>query len=341
MVTTTITDVADFAGVSKKTVSRVLNNEPNVSLKTREKVQEAIKALNFKRNPLGLALARKRSFLVALLYDNPSPGYLSHLQNGIIETCKTEGLGLFLHKCDYQSPTLADEVEDLINKTMVAGLVLTPPVCDQQVLLKRLREHQVEYVSITPAEISNSPCVSTNNLQATCDMITYLIELGHRRIGLVLGNRDQNASAIRESGFRQAFEAKGLTVDETLVVPGAFTFESGQVAAQQLLDMPYPPTAIFASNDEMAAGVLYTAHSRGIKVPEQLTITGFDDTPFAHQVWPRLTTVRQPLLEMGRSAAALLIERINTKQPSEKFRHIALSCELILRESSATPANHV
>ncbi|TQV85113.1 LacI family transcriptional regulator [Exilibacterium tricleocarpae] len=334
---TTIVDVAKHAGVSKKTVSRVLNAEPNVRPATREKVMQAIAALDFKRNPLGLALARKRSYLLALVYDNPSPNFLMHLQTGIMAACKARGMGLYLHNCNYQAPDLVEDIGQMVAGTLVDGLILSSPVCDQQPLIDMLAQRRIHYVSINPKDTGHGLAVAVNNRRAAFDLTDHLIGLGHRRIAYVKGHPDLASSAQREAGFRAAMSKRRLAVDEALVIQGLNNFASGRAAAATLLEQSEPPTAIFAGNDDMAAGLLYEMHSRNIQVPQEISLVGFDNTPFSQQVWPRLTTASQPFDDIGRTAASLLIDQFSggDETAGEPTRPVTMDCELQLRESSA------
>ncbi len=335
MTTATIVDVANHAGVSKKTVSRVLNSEPNVRPATREKVLKSIEALNFKRNPLGLALARKRSHLLALVYDNPSPNFLMHLQTGIMDACRSRGMGLYLHNCRYKSPNLVDDIEHMIANTMVDGLILSSPVCDQQALIDMLKRRKVNYVSINPKDAEHGLTVNVNNRRTAFDITDYLINLGHKHIAFVKGHPDLASSGLRELGYRDALLKHHIDVDETLLVQGMNNFVSGRSAAKKLLDRKRKPTAIFAGNDDMAAGVLYEIQSRQIAIPGEISLVGFDDTPFSQHVWPRLTTASQPFGEIGRTAASLLIDRFNHRdKDDETSKKILMECQLIIRESS-------
>ena len=330
----TIVDVANHAGVSKKTVSRVLNSEPNVRPATKEKVLNSIEALNFTRNPLGLALARKRSYMLALVYDNPSRDFLMHLQTGIMDACRSRNMRLYQHHCNYKSPDLVNEIEQMIADTMVDGLILSSPVCDQQPLLDMLKRRKINFVSINPKDPEQGLTVSVDNQRTAFDITDYLINLGHGRIAYIKGHPDLASSHQRERGYRDAMEKHRLDVDETLVVQGMNNFASGRSAARKLLDLEDRPTAVFAGNDDMAAGVLYEIQSRGLNVPNDVSLAGFDDTPFSQHVWPRLTTASQPFGEIGRTAASLLIDRFNDND-SDASQKIVMECQLIIRESSS------
>lgn len=330
----TIVDVASHAGVSKKTVSRVINDEPGVKASTRNKVQASIKALNFTRSPFGLSLARQRSFLVALIYDNPSPTFLVSLQSGITAACQARNLGLYLHKCDYKSASLTEDIEQMIDRTMVDGLILTSPVSDQQPLLRRLRERNIAFVAINPSDASTGLSVRVDHRGAAKAMIKHLLDLNHQRIAFIRGHQDLFSSNQRLLGYREAMVENGIEINEDLIVQGINNFESGRNATAKLLQLSERPTAIFASNDEMAIGALYEIHKMGLSVPKDISLAGFDDMPAAAHVWPPLTTIKQPFGEIGRMSASMLIEQFQHKNREKTHNSALLDWQLILREST-------
>lgn len=339
MSSVTINDVARHAGVSKKTVSRVINNEINVSEETRTKVMAVINELGFKRNPLGMALAKKRSLFIALLADNPSPGYLQKLQKGILQCCSEEHMGLFLYDCSYRSPTLVYEIEEFIDNTLADGLILVPPLSDKPELLEMLNRKKVSYIRIGPKEQSGGNSVSFNGVKAAYEMTQYLLRLRHKDIAFVLGHPDQESSHRCEQGFRQAIADAGQPLNESLVVQGYYTYQSGVDAAATLLSRTPRPTAILAANDEMAVGVLYEAHRRGIKIPEELSICGIDDISITTKVWPNLTSMRQPITAIGYRAAFKLIKKLKGEAITGNDGNVDIfDCELIVRESTSQPA---
>ncbi|MBX2858398.1 MAG: LacI family DNA-binding transcriptional regulator [Cellvibrionaceae bacterium] len=340
MASVTIMDVARHAGVSKKTVSRVINNEANVKDEMREKVNRAIQELGFKRNPLGMALAKNRSLFIALLSDNSSPGYLMNLQKGILQGCSEEQMGLFLYDCDYRSPTLVQEVEAYIDNTLVDGLILRPPMCDKLELLEMLDRKNVAYIRIGPKDLNRGESLGFNSAKASYDITHYLLKLEHRHIGFILGHPEQRSSQLGEEGFRKAYKEAGLKVNEALIAQGYYTYQSGMDAAATLLNNTPRPTAIFAANDEMALGVLYEVQSRNLKVPADISICGIDDIAQSTKVWPNLTTIRHPLLTIGYQAACLLIGRLKNKKTAGPARGPdgtqIFDGELVIRASTST-----
>jgi LacI family transcriptional regulator len=209
---------------------------------------------------------------------------------------------------DRDSATLIDDVESLVDATSVDGLILTPPVTDYPAVLDLLARRGVRFVRVSPGgDPELTSCSFIDNVGAARTMTEHLIALGHRRIGFVKGHPDYATSAHRFAGYAEALSAAGIAQEAALIRGGFFDFASGGQAADALFDLPDPPSAIFASSDDMAAGVLAAAHKRGLRVPEQLSVAGFDDTALASVVWPPLTTIRQPTRAMGYEAADLLL----------------------------------
>lgn len=333
MAKATIDDVAALAGVSIKTVSRVVNNEPNVRGATREKVQKAIDKLGYHPSQSARSLASNRSFLIALLYDNPSASYVIDVQNGILSECRPAGYDLLIHPCDHKDPELEQQVVNLIRQSRVDGVVLTPPLSDHGNLIRRLMELHISVVVIAPAQ-DTMPCssVMTNDEEAAFSMTSRLLEKGHKRIGYILGHPDHKAMANRFQGYKKALMYQGIPVDQRLVVQGMNSFESGYYAAEKLLLSANPPSAIFASNDDMAAGAIKLAHKLGKKIPGDVAVAGFDDIPAAEQIWPGLTTVRQPIAAMAQQAAQLLLLQLKSTEPFTA-QHQRVKSSLIHRES--------
>jgi len=328
----TIKDVSDIAGVSMKTVSRVLNKERYVSEKTRLAVERAVAELNFRPSVAARILKGSRSYQIALIYDNHSPHYIHQIQTGVWARCIEEGVRMLAQPTDVALANLAREIGGLIDQTQVDGVILSSPVTDAAAALAELDRRGVPYVRISPGtEHDRSSSVSMDDVQAADDMTSHLIALGHRRIGFIIGHTNHTASDLRLFGYRRALDRAGLSFEPKYVRPGQFDFASGEAAADVLLDLPQPPTAIFASNDDMAAGVLTVAHRRGLSVPGDLSVAGFDDTALASQLWPPLTTVRQPTRELAYAAASLLFGA------EDAVVHRRLPHELVIRGSTAAP----
>jgi LacI family transcriptional regulator len=326
----TIEDVSKAAGVSIKTVSRVVNKEKYVAQATREKVEKTIARLGFRPNFAARALAGNKSFQIALIYDNPSPYYVQNIQSGVRARCQESGYRMIAQPCDAQSANVLDEICSLIDQAQLDGIILTPPFTENNTVRAELERREIRYVVMSPATVSEGlSSVYINNADGAFEMTAYLISLGHRRIGFIEGDPRYATSARRLAGYKSALETAGITLDESLVQPGQYDFASGSKAAELLLALADPPTAIFASSDDMAAGVLAVAHRLSIAVPEQLSVAGFDDTDLASVVWPPLTTIRQPVRDMGYAAADLLLS------DQDQAEQRVMKYELIPRESTA------
>jgi LacI family transcriptional regulator len=323
----TIKDVAHIAGVSIKTVSRVLNGERYVRGDTRTRVQEAVAALGFHPSVAARSLGGKRSFQIGFICDNPNPYYTYEVQTGIRDRLAEAGVRLLAQPYDRGAGNMAQEIHALINATHVDGLILTPPVSDRTDVLELVGERDIPFVRIQPGkDHALAPSVAIDNVAAAQAMTARLIALGHQRIGFIGGPEDFAVSGERLAGYRAAMLAAGLS-DEKLVAAGDFGFEAGTAGAARLLDQA--PTAIFAASDAMAAGVLAEAHRRGMALPRDLSVCGFDDSSLASSVWPPLTTVRQPLRDIGWQAADLLLDTEN------EDTHRVLPFTIVERESTA------
>ncbi|WP_461061260.1 LacI family DNA-binding transcriptional regulator [Silanimonas algicola] len=316
----TIEHVAAAAGVSIKTVSRVLNREPNVRPETRERVLQAAEALRYTPHASARSLAGHRSFNVALVYNNPSDNYMMGVISGVLEACASAQYHLILSPVALDEGGLLAEIEDLMAHSRPDGLLLTPPLTDSAALLARLAALDVPYASISPRRQDEGVAVAMDEPAAAERVVEHLVELGHRRIAHVLGHPAHGASQWRLDGYRRGLAKAGLPVDPALEVAGEFSFESGVAAAQRLLDMDPMPTAIFAANDDMAAGVMHVAHQRGLRIPDDLSVVGFDDTPISRQLFPLLTTIHQPTRDMGRLATTTLLEHIRDPKPGHLQR---------------------
>ena len=304
----TINDVAARAGVSKKTVSRVINGSPLLTDATREKVQAAIKQLGFVPNPQARALALRRNFLIVLLHDNPNAQTVLNFQKGVLTAIKDSDLALVVRPVERASPHILDDVRGFLEKQRPLAAMLLPPISERDDLAQLCADMGVRYMRVSSAVVDDAEhCIASDDrvvVQAACAKLTAL---GHRRFGFVRGPQGFRSAEEREAGFLGAMAAAGIAHDPAMTIEGNYRFESGLAAGEALLSHAPRPTAIFAGNDEMAAGVLHAALRMGLKVPEQLSIIGFDDSPTASQIWPPLSTVRWPIIDMGRVAAQKLV----------------------------------
>jgi LacI family transcriptional regulator, galactose operon repressor len=328
-----IHDVAEQAGVSIKTVSRVLNREPNVSQATRDRVMEAVSALSYRPNIFARGLASVRSFLIGLLYDNPSASYVAGLQFGALARCREEGYHLIVEVLDSQDPELGRAISSLVNESVLHGVILTPPLCDSPVVLEALTSAGASFVRIAPGRaVADAPSVTIDDRRAARDMTAYLLSLGHRRIGFIKGHPEHGAAHERFEGYAEALREAGVSVDPQFCAQGLFSYQSGMEAAEQLLSLKTRPTAIFASNDDMAAAVLAASQRYNLRTPGELSVAGFDDSLVAQVVWPRLTTCKQPIAEMAAAAVSMLVQ--GGAPASRRLEH-----EIIVRESTSAPEN--
>jgi LacI family transcriptional regulator len=334
----TIQEVADLAKVSPKTVSRVINNEPRVRIDTRARILEAIEQLNYRPNLNARGLASNRSFLIGLFCERPGD-YLSEFQAGAVARCRESSLHLMVEPWDVESPVIDKQIDTLLGQLRLEGVILLPPLSDHPVVLNKLRDASIPIVRIAPKRNSGAePSIGIDDYAAARQVTAHLIGLGHRRIGFMLGKPEHGATEQRHRGFVDEMQAHQIPVDAALVQTGNFGFGDGLVCAERMLRAAAAPTAIFASNDDMAAAVVSMARKFGLDLPGQLSVAGFDDAPVASMIWPELTTVRQPVAAMARLAADMIIrfEPRRNGWPERIPRHL-LDHELVIRNSTARP----
>ena len=305
----TVADVAREAGVSPMTVSRVINGSASVQPETRARVEEAIARIGYVPNPAAQALAGARQVRIAVVHDNPSAAFLSELLVGCLAQAARDNAQIVV-----QSSLGHSEPEALagaLARARVDGAILPPPLGDDAVILSALRARGIALVLVAAGDPeADIPFVRVDDFAAALDMTRHILSRGHRRIGFIRGSPNQAASARREAGFEAGLAEAGLSPDSALVAQGDFSWRSGLDAAEALLAQNPPPEAIFASNDDMAAAAISAAHRRGLEVPRDLAVYGFDDTAVATMVWPGLTTIRQPVADMAREATDILARAI-------------------------------
>jgi LacI family transcriptional regulator len=333
----TIDDVARLAGVSIKTVSRVLNGAPYVRGATREKVVAAASTLDYHPNLSARQLASKRTFLVGMLYGDPNPknenDYVTTVQAGSLQACRAHGYRLLINPCRGDRDGLVDDVVGLHRQ--VDGFIVLQPLSDMLELIQFLVDDGIPCVRISQRPFAEIPWISVADESSAEEMTEHLLGLGHRRIGFIMGDPAHGQSHDRLAGYRRALGKRGIAFDDGLVAKGRFDYDSGYTCARSLLSAPERPTAIFASSDAMATGVLSAAHEMGLDVPRDLSVAGFDDSPLARHAWPPLTTVRQPIAEAARVATEELMKRLQG-DPDPVFHH-CLEAELVIRASTASP----
>lgn len=332
----TMQDVARRAGVSMMTVSRVLNTQSSGNSKvrssTRQKVLEAVEALNYKPNISARSLAGSKSYFLGLLYDNPSAGYVSQLLLGALKKCHKKGYNLIVDSFDEDSEEAERVVSTLIEQNRVDGVILIPPICDSTKIMAALDEAHIPMVRIAPqSDPERSSYVCMDDFRAAQEITEHLISMGHEKIAIIIGPPDHGASRLRLDGFKQALKDHNIPCPEFYVEQGLFTYQSGFSCAESLIKCQSPPTAIFACNDDMAAAVVSAAHKYQLTVPGDLSVAGFDDSAIATTIWPKLTTIRQPIISMAEQAVELLTTAGGEATPHKHVLHY----ELILRDSVA------
>ena len=320
----TINDVASLAGVSIKTVSRVVNREPNVRDSTREKVEKAISQLKYRPNPSAQNLAALRARLIVLIYDDPSyyeapsAGYIINMQQGALSACQKAGFELLIHPCNYRDRKVGTELRALIEQVRPSGIIIAAPLSNMPKISRAVSDTGTPCVRLAHGSANGKEySVATNDREISAEMTRYLASQGHTRIAFIKGNKQHKAVGNRFDGYRDGLKQSGLPYLEELVTEGDNSIGSGEESAKRLLGMRPRPTAIFAANDDMAAGVLRVATRQGIKVPDELSIAGCDDIALAQQIYPSLTTIRQPLDAMAEVASLALIEGVrgNPRDP--------------------------
>jgi len=315
----------------------VMNRSPLLNEETRSKVEKVIAQLGYVPNPQARALALRRNFLIGLIHDNPNAQMVLNMQQGILEALQGTDFEMVVRPVDRNSSMMLEDVRNFLERQRLFGVVLLPPISENDALARLCDEVGCRYVRMGSAQLDDAQhMVASNDREVVKEAIDHLIGQGHRLIGLIEGPDGFRSARERRLGFEDAIKAAGLKLPRSLIAGGNYTFETGVTAAHRLFDLSPRPTAIFASNDEMAAGVVYAAREREIAIPDELSVIGFDDTPIAAHIWPPLTTVRWPIVSMARAAARKLLGDVvggpaAVEQPSE------LPSTLVKRASVAPP----
>jgi LacI family transcriptional regulator len=333
----TIDEVAALAGVSPMTVSRAIN-QGKVRDDTRERVMRAVRELGYTPNLAASTLAAAQHTRIALIYTNPSGAYLRELLVGLLRVASNAAIQLVVDYWEDFEPAAERKAARAL-AGRVDGVILPPPLCESQPAVTELLKAGIQVVAIAPGHLGNGiSCVRIDDFQAGRELAEHLIEHGHSRIGFICGRKDLSASARRYDGFVTALHAAGLDVEPGLVQQGDYTYRSGLAAAEKLLAQRQPPTAIFASNDDMGAAVISVAHRRGLDVPRDLSVVGFDDTSAATTVWPELTTIHQPIAAMADAAIDILLRTIRRKgEDTRVLTDHVMPHRLVVRDSVAPP----
>jgi LacI family transcriptional regulator len=338
----TIFDVARKAGVSRMTVSRVVNGGGSVSRATRETVQNVIRDLRYMptvaARTLGLSRVHRLDRL-ALLHEDPRAFALSRLLIGVIEQSSRLGIEIVPHRVHWGTTDAWRTARKLV-EDRVAGAMLTPPLGDCAALVEALHAVDIPVVVIATGKApAEAMCIGIDDHGAAYEMTQHLLALGHQRIGFIRGDPMQSASEERWRGFAAALRDAGIDSSPVHVAQGLCTYRSGLEAARRLLSSSCALTAIFASNDEMAAAVVAVADRRGLHVPRALTVVGFDDSLVACTVWPELTTIHQPVTQMATEAVKMLVRTIRFGRPASQVgcKREFVRHSLVVRASAAAP----
>jgi LacI family transcriptional regulator len=339
MTRATINDVAALAEVSIKTVSRVVNREPNVRQETRAKVEKAIARLNYQPNLSAQNLASQRARLITLIYDDPSnyevpsAGYVIRMQAGALSACRTANYRLVIYPCDYRARTIGAELKGMLDHARPKGVVLAAPLSNIPRVVNGIVAAGTPMVLLSPGMSGGKQySVSTNDREISAEMTRYLASLGHRQIAFITGHPDHKAIANRYLGYLDGLKQSGLEFSARLVQSGDNSFGSGETAGTRLMNLSEPPTAIFAANDDMAAGVIRASKLLGVDVPGRLSVAGYDDMSLARMLYPKLTTIRQPLSSMAERAAQVLIGNALEESPLQGAEVVPATIEI--REST-------
>lgn len=334
-----IFDVAKRAGVSVKTVSRVMNDAEKVRKTTRERVEQAMQELDYNPSHAARELRSARSRSIGMLFGDPSSGFQSRFHHSALKACDEAGYFLAGGLFDEEAADWDRQLSAFLSRTRVRNMILVPPLSGASALHERLAERGVSFVLVSPARSSTTiPAVRMDDYAAAHEVTRHLLDLGHRRIGHISGAPDHVSSTLREEGFVAALKEHGRAeIRSDWIRCGMFTFEHALKAAEDLLDTADRPTAIFASNDEMAAAVYFTASRLGLQVPQDLSVVGFDDVAIARTIWPTLTTIAQPYDAMSKAAVNYLAARDTDSDAEPAAKVITLDYEFILRQSTAAP----
>jgi LacI family transcriptional regulator len=341
----TIDDVAALAGVGRATVSRALNDQANVSAKMRARVMDAVAALDFRVNPQARNLASRTGKALTLINCNaldadPNSYYFAALELGAIRAAATAGFELSTFNVNAEDARRDDKVVELLESRRSSGLILSPPLSADPALAERLIRHRCPVVCISPSEEMKAilPGVGFDEEAAGYELARHVLSFGHRRFGYLLGIEGHEAAELRFAGFQRALAEARLGGGNVTTHRGNFSFRSGVVLAQALLDQPARPSAIVCANDDMAVGAMFAAHRMNLDIPRELSIVGFDDAPIAGHIWPPLTTVHQPVRRIAGRAVERLIEALLRGQAPVGAGYEAIDYHLVLRDSVAAPA---
>ncbi|MBM7076394.1 LacI family DNA-binding transcriptional regulator [Micromonospora sp. MMS20-R1-14] len=330
----TIAMIARLAGVSVPTVSRVINGRSDVAPQTRERVEELLTRHGYRPRS---AARRTQSALIDLVFNDLDSPWAVEIIRGVEDVAQASGAGTVVSAIHRRTSSAKQWLDNMRTRSTEGVIFVTSMV--EPPLQAELRRLRLPVVIVDPAGVApqEAPTIGATNWAGSLRANQYLLGLGHRRIGFIAGPPQLMCSRARMDGYRAALDAAGLAVDDRLVRPGNFYHESGYTAGMHLLGLSEPPTAIFASSDQMALGVYEAVRKRGLRVPDDVSVVGFDDLPEVRWCSPPLTTIRQPLAEMGMLAARTVL-RLARGETIESPR-IELATDLVVRDSAAAPRN--
>jgi LacI family transcriptional regulator len=328
----TIREIAEIAGVSIATVSRVVNGRGDVSDETRELVQRVVRERGYSVNRTARGLSAGRTGFVGVTVPRVAPVFFSSILSGAAEALYEQDMRIVLCPTEHEHEREVSLLDRLMHGTTDGALLVLPEETSDE--LENLLNHGYRFVVVDPLQPLNQriPAVSAANSSGANQAVRHLLDLGHRRIGAITGPAGWLATQERRDGYHAALASAGIMPDPALEITSDFQVEGGIEAAGRLLDAPDPPTAIFAFNDNLAIGAMQAAAARGLRVPDDLSIVGFDDIEWAQLMTPALTTVRQPLAEMGRMAVSLLMRLLDNQ--SFEALHVELATRFIVRGST-------
>jgi LacI family transcriptional regulator len=329
-------DVARHAGVSAMSVSNVLNGR-KVAPETREAVLRAVEALNYAPNPAARQLASGNAVAVGLLHGGFEHAFFSALLVGALNAATRLGAQLLLQQADFRDPGAAWDAVEALRSRGARAILLPPVLCEALAEDPQMAAFELPVMGVaTGAALPTVSCVRIDEHAAARDITGLLLDKGHRRIGAIRAPASLASSHTRHAGHLEALAARGLAADPALTAGEVVSFEAALAAAHRLLAVAERPTAIFAGNDDMAAAALTAAHMRGLRVPEDLAVTGFDDSPLAAQVWPPLTTIRQPVAEMAGLAVERLVRQVGDGVDNRRARKTTTYLDYVLVRRAST-----
>jgi LacI family transcriptional regulator len=334
--TVTMADVAARAGVSAMTVSNVINETGRVSDATTRKVRAAIDTLGYRPDPAARHLASAGASRLGVIYKKSRSAFISEALVSALDAASARGVQLLTLDCAEHDVAQIDAALRRLVQQGARSLLLMPPFAEQVAGRDIAASLGVPVAAIgTGRAFADMITVRIDERAAAATMTEFLIAQGHRRIGFVAGPASHSGAIARRAGFEQAMAAHGLAIDATLMTGGDYEFASGLAAGRLLLERPDPPSAIFASNDDMAAAIAWVAHSLGLRMPHELAVAGFDDSPIATRVFPALSAIRQPVGTIATQATERLIAAMRGNAPAA--RDLVVPFELVTRQSTDVP----